>query len=405
MVDYILDDELKAWQSKIAEFSKNELRPYAAEWDRQNGIDPTSPFPLDALRKASAAGIRTLTTPREMGGEGFGIFAHVVLLEELFQGEAGFASVIHQNWKLAKMLCHFTTEEQRAEFLPRYMDVDTSTMAIGMTEPQAGTDNIMPATNIDGGARLSAVRQGDTWILNGKKHFIACASMSNINFIVARTNPNVPVNEGTTMFIMTDEIPGFRHGIIHGKLGARLLMNGELIFENAEVPEKWRVSEVDGGLPYMARVFSRHSPTTATFGVGIARAAFEDAHAYARERVQGGKPIIKHARIREILADMYVNITVARDTVWRAAWHADTAGDDEYDHKEGMRAALFASEMAPQVCIKGMNIFGGNGYMDTHPAERHLRDAMMCYHIDGLNDTTRLKLGGLLAGEAFAGAM
>ena len=277
MVDYILDDELKAWRSKIAEFAKNELRPYAAEWDRQNGIDPTNSFPMDALRKASAAGIRTLTTPREMGGEGFGIFAHVVLLEELFQGEAGFASVIHQNWKLAKMLCHFTTEEQRAEFLPRYMDVDTSTMAIGMTEPQAGTDNIMPATNIDGGAQLSAVRQGDTWILNGKKHFIACASMSNINFIVARTNPNVPVNEGTTMFIMTDEIPGFRHGIIHGKLGARLLMNGELIFENAEVPEKWRLSEVDGGLPYMARVFSRHSPTTATFGVGIARAAFEDA--------------------------------------------------------------------------------------------------------------------------------
>ena len=102
---------------------------------------------------------------------------------------------------------------------------------------------------------------------------------------------------------------------------------------------------------------------------------------------------------------MYVNITVARDAVWRAAWHADTAGDDEYDHKEGMRAALFASEMAPQVCIKGMNIFGGNGYMDTHPAERHLRDAMMCYHIDGLNDTTRLKLGRLLAGEAFAGAL
>ena len=124
---------------------------------------------------------------------------------------------------------------------------------------------------------------------------------------------------------------------------------------------------------------------------------------YAKERVQGGKPIIEHARIREILADMYVNISVARDAVWRAAWHADTAGDGEYDHKEGMRCALFASDMAPQVCIKAMNIFGGNGYMDTHPAERHLRDAMMCYHIDGLNDTTRLKARSSAGGRGLLG--
>ena len=405
MVDYALDDELKIWQGKVAEFAREELRPRAAEWDRRNGVDPAHPFPMEVLRKASKAGVRTLTVPREMGGEGFGVFAHVVLLEELFQGEAGFASVIHQGWKLAKMLCCFTTEAQRAEFLPRFMDVDTSTMAIGMTEPEAGTDNIMPATNVDGGARLSAVRRGDAWALNRKKHFIACAAMSNVNFVLARTNPAAPVNEGTTMFITTDEMPGFRRGTIHGKLGARLLMNGELIYEDAEVPDVWRLSEVDGGLPYMARVFSRHSPTTATFGVGIARAAFEDALAYARRRAQGGKPIIEHARIRETFADMYVSITVARDAVWRAAWHADAEEEDEYDHKEGMRAALFASEMAPRVCAQAMNVFGGNGYMDTHPAERHLRDAMMCYHIDGMNDTTRLKLGRLLAAEAFAGAL
>ncbi len=405
MVDYVLDDGLKSWQERVAAFARDELRPHAAEWDRQNGVDPAHPFPMDVLRKASKAGIRTLTVPEEMGGAGLGIFAHVVLLEELFQGEAGFASVIHQGWKLAKMLCHFTTDAQRAEFLPLFMDVDTSTMAIGMTEPEAGTDNIMPAMNVDGGMRLSAERCGDVWVLNGTKHFIACAAMSNVNFVLARTNPNVPVNEGATMFITTDETPGFRRGVIHGKLGARLLMNGELVYENAEVPEGWRLSEVDGGLPYMARVFARHSPTTATFGVGIARAAFEDARAYARKRVQGGKPIIEHARIRELLADMYVSITVARDAVWRAAWHADAAPEGAYDHKEGMRAALFASEMAPQVCIRAMNVFGGNGYMDTHSAERHLRDAMMCYHIDGLNDTTRLKLGGLLAGEAFAGAL
>ena len=96
---------------------------------------------------------------------------------------------------------------------------------------------------------------------------------------------------------------------------------------------------------------------------------------------------------------------MARDAIWRAAWHADTAPEGEYDHKEGIRVALFASEMAPQVCTTAMNVFGGNGYMWDHPAERHMRDAMMCYHIDGMNDVMRMKLGALLAGETHAGAL
>ncbi len=405
MVDYNLDENLKNWQAKIKEFAKIELKPNAQEWDKQNGIDPSNPFPFETLKKASKEGIRTLTVPKEMGGEGLGIFAHVVLLEELVAGEAGFGAVIHQGWKLAKMLCEHTTEEQRKDFLPRFMDVDTSTMAIGMTEPDHGTDNIRPATNIDGGMKLSAVKKGNNWVLNGKKHFIACAAMSNINFLCARTDPKVPVNEGVTLFIMPGELDGYRRGIVHGKMGCRLLMNGEMIYENAEVPDEWRLSEVNDGLPYMSRVFSRHSPTTATFGLGIARAAYEDAIDYAKGRVQGGSPIIEHDEIRERIADMYVSISVARDAIWQAAWHADNAAEGEYDHKEGMRVKIFASDMAPQVCSSAMNIFGGTGYMTTHSAERHMRDAMMCYHIDGLNDTVRWKLGRLIAGEKFAGSI
>ncbi len=405
MVEFILDEELKSWQTKAADFAKQELKPYAAEWDRKAGVDPASAFPMDALKKCSRAGLRTVTVPKEMGGAGLGILAHCVLLEELFQGEAGFASVIHQGWKLAKMLCHFTTDAQRNEFLPRFMDVDTSTMAVGLTEPGHGTDNILPYTHPSGGLQLSAKRNGNGWVLNGTKHFIACAAMSNINFLMTRTNPEAPVNEGCTMFITHDELAGLRRGKVHGKLGARLLMNAELIYEDSEIPDTWRLSEVDEGLPYMALVFSRHSSTTATFAVGIARAAYEDALKYAGTRVQGGVPIIRHDGIRTRLADMYTSITVARDAIWRAAWHADIAPEGEYDHKEGLRVALFASEMAPRVCTTAMNVFGGNGYMWDHPAERHMRDAMMCYHIDGMNDVMRMKLGALLAGEAHAGAL
>jgi alkylation response protein AidB-like acyl-CoA dehydrogenase len=358
---------------------------------------------MEALRKCSQAGLRTVTVPVEMGGAGLGILGHCVLLEELFQGEAGFASVIHQGWKLAKMLCHYTNDAQRKEFLPRFMEMETSTMAVGVTEPDSGTDNILPYTHPSGGLQLSAKKNSTGWVLNGMKHFIACAAMSNINFLMTRTDPGAPVNEGCTMFITHNELAGFRLGRTHGKMGARLLMNAEMIYEDCEIPDKWRLSEVGEGFPYMARVFSRHSPTTATFAVGIARAAYEDALKYARERIQGGVPIIQHEGIRIRLADMYTSFTVARDAIWRAAWHADTAPEGEYDHKEGLRVALFASEMAPQVCTTAMNVFGGNGYMWDHPAERHMRDAMMCYHIDGMNDVMRVKLGALLAGEAHAG--
>ncbi|MFP6889049.1 MAG: acyl-CoA dehydrogenase family protein [Nitrospinota bacterium] len=405
MVEFVLDEELKSWQTKAAEFARQELKPYAAEWDRTAGADPASAFPMEALKRCSRAGLRTVTVPKEMGGAGLGILGHCILLEELFQGEAGFASVIHQGWKLAKLLCHFTTDAQREEFLPRFMDVETSTMAIGLTEPGHGTDNILPYTHPSGGLQLSAKQNSNGWVLNGMKHFIACAAMSNINFLMTRTNPEAPVNEGCTMFIMHDEVAGFRRGKVHGKLGARLLMNAEMIYEDCEIPDSWRLSEVDQGLPYMAQVFSRHSPTTATFAVGIARAAFEDALKYAGERIQGGVPIIQHEGIRTRLADMYTSLTVARDAIWRAAWHADTAPAGEFDFKEGLRVALFASEMAPQVCTTAMNVFGGNGYMWDHPAERHMRDAMMCYHIDGMNDVMRMKLGALLAGEAHAGAL
>ena len=406
MMDYLLNDEIRQWRKKAADFAKGELKPRAAEWDRRAGIDPATAFPFDALKKCSKAGLRTVTVPKEMGGAGLGILGHCVLLEELFLGEAGFASVVHQGWKLAKMLCHFTSDAQRKEFLPRFMNVDTSTMAIGMTEPDHGTDNILPARQPEAGLKLSARRNGSGgWILNGMKHFIACAAMSNINFLLTRTDASVPVNEGCTMFILTDELRGFRRGRVHGKLGARLLMNAEMIYENCEVPDAWRLSEVNKGVPFMARVFSRHSPTTATFAVGIARAAYEDALAYAGKRVQCGAPIIQHEGVRNRLADMYTSISVARDAVWHAAWHADTAPEGRYDPKEGLRVALFASEMAPQVCISAMNVFGGNGYMWDHPAERHVRDALMCYHIDGLNDITRMKLGAMLAGEAHAGAI
>lgn len=400
MVDYTLDEDITRWQKLAAQFAKEELKPFSAEWDRMANVDPVTAFPMETLRKASRLGLRTLTVPKEMGGEGMGILAHCVLLEELFQGDPGFASVLHQVWKLAKTLCLYTTEAQRKEFMPRFLDDETCTMAMGRTEPDYGTDNFLPYTDPKGGLKFSARRSGDGWLLNGTKHFIACAAISTINFLVTRTNPKVAVNEGATLFITPSDLPGFRRGHVHKKMGARLMMNAELVYEDVWIPDAWRLSEVDKGYAFGRRQFGRHMPTTATFSVGVARAAFEDAKELARKRTVCGTPLLEDEMVRRSLADMYISVSAARDVNWRAAWHADTAkGDNEYDPKEGLRSALFASSMVQAVCSSAMGILGGNGDATDLPFERHLRDAMMCYHIDGMDDINRMKLGAMLATE------
>ncbi len=403
MADYTLPEELIALQRLAKDFSERELKPYAAEWDRKAASDPAGCFPMKTLVKASELGLRSITVPEKYGGAGQGIFGHVVILEELMVGEPGFAAVLHQVWKIVKLLFHFSTPEQQQKFIPPFLEDHTFVMGIGLTEPDYGTDNILPYSDPKGGLKLSATRDGDGWVLNGTKHFIACAAFAKLSYVVARTNRTAPVNEGCTMFMVPSDQPGFSIGRVHDKMGARLLMNAELVYENCRIPDLYRVSEVNDGLPFMARTFSKHSPTTAVFSIGIARAAFEDTMEYAKNRIQCGVPIIEHDPVKMRFADMAASIEAARSLVWRAAWCADNM--DPYDPKIGLMANLFSSEVAPQVCTSAMQVYGGAGYMRDNPIERHTRNALMCWHIDGLQDVSRMKVGALLAGKAPAGAL
>jgi alkylation response protein AidB-like acyl-CoA dehydrogenase len=401
-MDFTLGEEQVALQELAREFAATHLRPIAAERDGMAETDPDI-FPWEVLREASKAGLRTLALPRGEGGSGAGILTHVVVLEELMAVDPGFAGVLHQGWKLTKLIENATTPAQRAHLLPRFSDDETCTMAIGMTEPAARTDNILPYDGPDGGMVTRADPRGGDWVLNGSKHFIACAAIAKIFFVLARTDFSVGVTRGTTMFFVEAGTPGFRIGRIHEKVGGRLLMNGELVFEDCRLPAGNVLGAVGEGIPLMARTFAKHSPTTASFAVGIARAAFELAHEYAKTRVQGGKPILEHPAVAMRLGEMYADIEASRAIVWKAAWCADH--QHPYDPKVGLVAKLIASEMAPRVCYSAMQVLGGAGYMREIPVERYLRDALMCFHIDGLQDTVRQKIGHLLAGKPHMGAI
>ncbi len=357
MVDLRFSEEQMALQKLARDFTEREIKPMAAEFDKiSDPQEVLEKFPWDVIRKGSALGLRTAALPVEHGGIGIGILTHLLMLEELCQGDSGFATHFHQAWKMAKLLVERCSEEQRAYFLPKFTDDDTALLAVAMTEPDAGCDNVVPYDEPDGGMRTSAVRNGDEWVLNGTKHFIACGAVARLYFIAARSDRTVGVTQGITMFLIERDTPGFRIGLVHDKMGNRLMMNSELIFENCRIPDFNRVSEVGKGLSFLGSFGARHIPTTGAFGVALARAGFEIAAEFAKNRVQGGKPIIEHPTVALRLGEMASLIEAGRAVSIQAAWMAD---QPDYDSQRGLLASIFASDIGPRVCDMALQLMGG----------------------------------------------
>ncbi len=248
--------------------------------------------------------------------------------------------------------------------------------------------------------RTTAERKGDEWVINGTKHFIACGAVGKLFFVATRTDKTVGVTQGMTVFLIERGTPGFTVGRVHDKLGNRLMMNAELIFENCRVPDLNRVSDVGKGLQFLAGFGAKHVPTTGAFGLALARAAFEYAVEYAKDRVQGGRPIIEHPTVALRLAEMASLIEAARSVSIRAAWSAD---QPDYKPMLGILSSIFSSDVGPKVCDIALQVLGGYGYMKDYPIEKLMRDALMCYHIDGVSDVHRIKIGQILQGISRAG--
>lgn len=388
MVDFILTESQIALQELCKDFGQRFLEPIADELDRNAAEDPAGCFPWNALREFSSLGLKNLPLPEKWGGADMGVLTHCVLLEELMATEAGFAAVIHQTWKLAGLLLECGTEEQIAKYFSMLSEDDACLIADGTLGPIAPLDAL----------RLSAVREGSAWVLDGRKRFVASGPIARLFVIEAGQNGLSPDSGETATFIVYKDTPGFRIGKVHDKMGGRILVESELEFKKCRVPEENELPDSGGnGAGAKSHYFGRITPTIGAFGVGIARSALEKAIVHALERVQGGKPILDHDIVAFRLAEMKVNVEVARALVWKAAWHSDHRTD--HDPRLGLTAVLFASEMAPRVCDAAIQVFGGYGYMRDYPVQRYWRDALMCLFHGGTHDTTRLKLGRLLEVE------
>ncbi len=378
-MDFRLNETQESLRAMAREFAEREIKPIALERDRA-ALHDQDVFSWDIVKKGSALGLRTLVVPREYGGAGADRVSQVLVMEELSRADGGISKTFSQNWKWTPILTQLMTPDQRSHFLPLFTDNPTCLLAMGQTEPAAGSDNVIPYDEPGAGLMLRAERDGDHYILNGVKRYIANGGVAGLYFILARTDPSVGVSRGSTMFVVPADTPGFRIGRRHEKLGFRFYQQAELILENCRVPAFHRVGSENGAYGVkQSRLMAFDNLEIGTHLLGVAEAAYEAALEHAKGRVQGGKPIIRHQAIALMLGDMRMRLEAARSYLYRVAWHMDT--DTPMDREARVLVKTFCSEAAVAVTQAAVEIFGGSGIMKEGPAEKYLRDAITFVHL------------------------
>jgi acyl-CoA dehydrogenase len=396
-MDFTFTDEQRHWMSVAHKFANEKIRPRARELDRV--ADPAATFPIDLVREASRLGLRTLKIPKEYGGAGVDCLTEVLVQEELTAGDIGFGMTLQHAWREGLILAAGTTDAQRDRFLKLFLEDETCLLAFAVTEEHAGSDHKSPYyETLDAGVQTRAVRDGDTWVINGKKKWQTNGNVAKFVIVAARTNPNVPWPQGMSFFVVPTDAPGFGVDRVLDKVGIRLNQNADLSFENCRIPADNLLGEVDRGRAFIHRFSAGSSAKEAAKALGIARAALEAAIAFAKQRVQGGKPILQHQAIGQVISDLAIEIEMARTLTWRAAWSVDHAPDDA-DRLESM-AKVAASEVCVRTAVRSLEIFGGQGVLRDQPIEKLARDALCMMHTGAGNHAVRVRLATMLAGES-----
>lgn len=401
MVGFSLTEEQLALQTLAREFVKREIKPIALERDRI--VDPAKCIPWDVVDKGIKAGLKTLTLAKKYGGAEIDSVTMAIVCEEIGAGDLGVATIFFQGWwKVVQAIQRLANEKQIQEYLIPWRDNPRGLTGIALTEPEGGgSDNFFPSSDPRCGAKLAAVRDGEYVILNGMKHFLTLGPVATLWLTFARTDKTKPVDQGLTIFLVPASTPGMGVGNVHDKMGARLVPNAEVIFENVRVPITAQLTGWNTGLIELAKdVLPTSNACTAAAILGVGRAAMEMALDYAKTRIQGGVPIIQHQAVQLKFADMWVNIETARLLIWRAMAVFDEVFQkgikEGVDPKVYKSPKLYASEAALKTVLEARMILGGLGIMRDVGMEKLVRDISTYQHADGTNDILRLAVAHYL---------
>ncbi len=367
-----LTDEQRMVQDLAREFAEQEVKPIAAECDREGR------FPHATVKRMGELGLLGIVVPESLGGGGADMMAYVLALEEVAVACASHAVVMSVNNSLVcGPLVEFGTPAQHERFLAPIAS-GRGLACFALTEPQAGSD----ARNLATLAR----REGDDYVLDGRKVFVTSGRESTVALVFAQTDPE-KAHRGISAFLVEKGTPGFLVPKVEDKLGLRASDTAEFVFEACRVPAANRLGAEGQGFKIAMHVLDSGRIGIAAQAVGIARAALEASVAYARERRSFGVPIGQHQIIQWMLADMATAVDAARLLTWRAAVLKDRG--KPYGAAASM-AKLFASESAMRVATDAVQIHGGYGYIKDYPVERHFRDAKITQIYEGTSQIQRL---------------
>lgn len=381
-MDFSLSEHHELLRKTVRDFARAEVLPHARAWDEEER------FPKEIVPRLAELGLLGIRIPEEYGGSGMDMQSYAICVEEIARIDGSLAlTVASHNGLGTGHILAFGSEAQKKKYLPKAASGEWLA-AWALTEPGSGSDSA--------GLRTTAVRDGDSWVLNGTKMFITQGSVGGFCVVLARTNTEASKQRGITAFIVEHGTKGFSASKHLEKLGCRSSDTVELTLEDVVVRDEQRLGEIDHGFIDTMKILDRGRISIAAMALGLGFGALEMATEYAKDRKQFNKPIAEFQAVQWMLADMKTELDAAQLLTYRAAWLAD---EGRPFTKEASMAKLFASEAATRACNKSLQIHGGYGYTREFAVERHLRDVKLCEIGEGTSEVQRLVIAKqLLAG-------
>ena len=371
-MDFRLNEQQDQIKQMVRDFALSEIKPHLMEWDEAQH------FPVETFKRAGGLGLLGVTLPEEYGGAGLSYVDYVNVIEELGVVDSGFALSVAAHNSLCTGHTYLAgNDAQKKKWLPKLTSGEWIG-AWGLTEPGSGSDA--------SGMRTTAVKDGNDWILNGTKNFITNATYADLSVILAVTDKN-DQKHGITAFAVERDRKGIRPGKKENKLGMRVSDTAELVLEDCRVPNDNLLGKVGYGFIDAMKILDGGRISIGALAIGIARGAYEAARDYSKQRTAFGHPISDFQAIQFMLADMATEIEASRLLCYRAAVMKDAG--ERVTHYSAM-AKLYASEVAVRATEKGVQIFGGYGFIKDFPAEKFYRDVKLCTIGEGTSEIQRM---------------
>lgn len=375
----LLSEDHRAVQDAVRDFVQAEIAPHAARWDREHH------FPAEQLKGLAALGCYGVAVPTEWDGAGLDYLALSLILEEIAAGDGGTSTVVSvNNCPVCSILMAWANDAQKAQWL-KPLARGEMLGAFCLTEPHVGSQA--------DGLRTTARRDGGEYVLDGVKQFITSGKTGDVAIVMAVTD-KAAGKKGISAFIVPTDTKGYTVARLEEKMGQHSSDTAQILFENCRIPAANLLAEEGLGLKIALSGLEGGRIGIASQSVGMARAAFDAALAYSKERVAFGQPIFQHQAVQFRLAEMATKIEAARQLIHHAASLKD-AGKPCL--KEAAMAKLFASEMAEAVCSAAIQVHGGYGYVSDFPVERIYRDVRVCQIYEGTSDVQKILIGRALA--------